>query len=94
MKKTLLLLPLLLCTACIIRHPVNNISMLTDKGATIPTLVGHASSTTWFWTWTTGDSSYETAQKNGGIATVTSITRTTNSLFGLIVVRQVTVRGE
>lgn len=94
MKSLHLLIPLLLCTSCIVQHPVRNISILSDDGDPIPTLVGHASSTTWFWTWTTGDSSIEKAQQNGGITTVNSVTRTTNSFLGFVVHEQVTVRGE
>ena len=94
MKKTLLLIPLLLCAACIARHPVDNVSMIPVEGGPIPTLVGHASATSWFGLWTTGDATLETAQKNGGITTVTSITRTTKSFLGLVVTQQITVRGE
>lgn len=94
MNKALMTLPLLLCASCIVQHPVHNVSMINQEGDPIPTLVGHASSTTWFWTWTTGDSSIEAAQKKGGITTVSSVTRTTNSILGFIVIEQITVRGE
>jgi hypothetical protein len=56
--------------------------------------VGHASATTWFGTWTSGDASIEQAQKNGGITKVSSITRTTNNFLGLVITQQITVRGE
>ncbi len=94
MKKLALLLPLLICTSCIVRHPVRNIPLYSANGEANPTLVGHASSTEWFCLWTSGDSSVEQAQKNGGITTVTSITRTTNSFLGIIVHEQITVRGD
>lgn len=94
MKKASLLIPLLLCSACIARHPVNNVSMIPLEGEPIPTLVGHASATTWFGTWTSGDASIEQAQKNGGITKVSSITRTTNNFLGLVITEQITVRGE
>ncbi len=94
MKSRLLLLPLLFLNSCIVREPVRNVAMADASGAPLPTLVGRASSTTWFWTWTTGDSSVEKARENGGITNVTSMTRTTNSFLGVIVHDSLTVRGD
>ncbi len=93
-KRLLLLLPLLLCISCIAQLPVSNIPAINTEGDPIPTLVGRASSTSWFWLWTTGDSSVEQAKKNGGITNVTSISRATNSFLGIIVHEAITVRGE
>lgn len=94
MKSRLLLLPLLFLTSCIVREPVRNVAMADAGGAPLPTLVGRASSTTWLWTWTTGDSSIEKAKANGGITNVSSMTRTTNSFFGFVVHEALTVRGD
>ena len=94
MKKTaILLFPLLFCVSCIARHPVQNVSVLSPEGEAIPVLVGRATSTTWFWLWTTGDASVEKARDNGGIKEVSSISRTTNSFLGFVVREDTIVRG-
>lgn len=84
----------LLCSACILQPTVSNISEMEEaEKAPIPTLVGKSSSTRWFWFWNTGDDSVELARKNGGINNISSITRTRNSHFGIIVQNITTVRG-
>jgi hypothetical protein len=97
MKKTRLpsLLSLLLCNSCIMQPLVSNISEMEEaEKAPIPTLVGKSSSTRWFWFWNTGDDSVELALKNGGISNISSITKTRNSYFGIVVQNIPTVRGE
>ena len=89
------LLSLLLCTSCIVQPSVSNVSEMEEaENAPIPTLVGKSSSTRWFWLWHTGDDSVELAQKNGGITNISSITRTSNRYFGIVVQNITTVRGE
>ncbi len=84
----------LLCSSCILQPTVNNISEMEEaEKAPIPTLVGKSASTRWFWLWNTGDDSVELARKNGGISNISSITRTCNSYFGIIVQNITTVRG-
>lgn len=94
MKRLLPLLSLLLCSACAMLPQVRNTSLLATEEDAIPTLVGHASSTTWFWLWTTGDASVEKAKENGGIKNITSITQTSDSFLGFIETKETTVRGD
>ena len=97
MKKHLLpsLIFLLLCSSCIMQPSVSNISEMEEaENSPIPTLVGKSSSTRWFWLFHTGDDSVELAQKNGGIRNISSITRTCNRYFGIVVQNITTVRGE
>ena len=97
MRKTLLplLLSLLLCNSCIMQPSVSNISEMEEaENAPIPTRVGKSSSTRWFWLFHTGDDSVELAQNNGGIKNISSITRTCNRYFGIVVQNITTVRGE
>jgi hypothetical protein len=93
MKKFLLLLPLLFCSACLF-HPVRNTDIPNATGGPIPTRVGVSTSTTWFWLWNTGDASIDTAQQNGGITNISSITQATNNYLGFIKRHTTTVRGE
>ncbi len=93
MKRSLLILPLLCCTSCLLQ-PVRNTDMPDSWEGPIPTRVGVATSTTWLWLWDTGDSSVERAQHNGGISQVSSVTKATTSYLGFIKRHTTTVRGE
>lgn len=93
MKKSLLILPLLLCAACQFQ-PVRNTDIPDATGGPIPTRVGVSTATTWFWMWYSGDDSVDTAQQNGGITSISSITRATNNYLGFIKRHTTTVRGE
>ena len=93
MKRLLLLLPLFVCTSCLWKQPVCNTDLPDTVNYPYPTRVGEASSTTWFWMWETGDSSLERAQANGGITSVSSITRSSESFLGFIKRHTTTVRG-
>lgn len=94
MNKSLLLLPLLLCSACIWQQPIRNTDMPDSMDGPIPTRVGVASSATWFWLWDTGDSSVDKARQNGGITQVSSVTKASESYFGIVKRYTTTVRGE
>lgn len=87
------ILPLLLCASCTLPQAVRNTDIPDSTGGPLPTRIGVASSTTWFWVWQTGDSSVPTAQQNGGIEEVSSITKTTNSYLGIVKRHITTVRG-
>lgn len=93
MKRLVLLLPLMMCTACLWQQPVRNTDMPDTVNYPFPTRVGEASSTTWFWIWETGNASLEQAQQNGGITEVSSITRSSDSFLGIIKRYTTTVRG-
>ena len=93
MKTVLLTLPLLLCTSCMLQ-PVRNTDIPDATGGPIPTRVGVSRSTTWFWMWHSGDASVETAQQNGGITTISSVTKATNNYLGIIKRHTTTVRGD
>lgn len=94
MKKFALILPLLLCSACIWQQPVRNTDMPDTTDGPIPTRVGVARSTTWFWLWDTGDASVDKARQNGGISQVSSVTKASVSYLGLVKRHTTTVRGE
>ena len=94
MKKTLLLLPLLLCAACQWQIPVRNTDTPDMDGGPLPTRIGVSTATTWFWLWESGDASVSTAQENGGISSISSVTKATNSYLGIIKRHTTTVRGE
>ena len=93
MKKVLLLLPLIFCTSCLWKQPVQNTDWPDTQESPFPTRIGEASSITWFWMWKTGDASIKQAQDNGGITEVSSITTSTNNYFGIIKRHTTTVRG-
>lgn len=94
MKKLLLLIPLLLHPSCMLQQPVRNTDMPEAGNSPIPTRVGTATGTTWFWLWETGDASVERAQQNGGITKVSSVTRATDSFLGFVKKHTTTVRGD
>ena len=94
MKHSLLILPLLCCTACLWQQPVRNTDMPDSLEGPIPIRVGVATSTTWLWFWDTGDSSTERAQQNGGITRVSSVTKASTSYLGFLKRYTTTVRGE
>ena len=93
MKPYVLILPLLLCTACLWQQPVRNSDTPDTSDYPFPTRVGRATSTTWFWLWESGDSSIEQAKEKGGIVTVSSITTSEQSFLGFIRRTTTTVRG-
>ncbi len=93
MKTVLLALPLLLCTSCMLQ-PVRNTDIPDATGGPIPTRVGVSTATTWFWAWHSGDASVETARQNGGITTISSVTKATNNYLGIIKCHTTTVRGD
>lgn len=94
MNKLLSILPLIFCTACTLQQPVQNTDIPDATGGPIPTRVGVASSVTWFWLWESGDSSVDTAQKNGGITQISSVTKSKKSYLGIIEQHTTTVRGD
>ncbi|MBO5683697.1 MAG: hypothetical protein J6R92_02000 [Akkermansia sp.] len=94
MKHALLLLPIFLCTACLLQQPVRNTDIPDATGGPIPTRIGVSTATTWFWLWDSGDASVDTAQQNGGITNISSITKATNNYMGIIKRHTTTVRGE
>lgn len=94
MKKLPLLIFLLFCPACTLQQPVRNTDMPDSSDGPIPTRVGVATATTWFWLWETGDASVAKAQQNGGIKQVSSVTRSTDDFLGFIRKHTTTVRGE
>lgn len=94
MKRSLLILPLLCCTACLWQQPVRNTDMPDSVDGPIPTRIGVATSTTWLWLWDSGDASIERARQNGGITRISSVTKATTSYLGLMKRHTTTVRGE
>ena len=94
MKKLSLLIPLLLCAACQWQPPVRNTNMPGMDNGPLPTRIGVATSTTWFWLWESGDASVQTAQENGGISSISSVTKATSNYLGIIKHHTTTVRGE
>ncbi len=94
MNKLSLLIPLLLCAACQWQQPVRNTNMPGMDNGPLPTRIGVATSTTWFWLWNSGDSSISTAQQNGGITSVSSVTKATSNYLGIFKHHTTTVRGE
>lgn len=94
MKQKLLLISLLLIPSCMLQQPVRNTDMPDAADSSIPTRVGAASATTWFWLWETGDASVARAQQNGGISRVSSVTKASDSFLGIIKTHTTTVRGE
>lgn len=94
MKKISLLIPLLLCTACQWQLPVRNTDTPGLDSGPLPTRIGVATATTWFWLWETGDASVNTAQENGGISSISSVTKATSNYLGIIKHHTTTVRGE
>lgn len=94
MKRLSHLLPLLFCASCIWQQPVRNTDIPGATDGPIPTRVGVACSTTWFWLWNSGDSSVERAQQNGGISQVSSVTKASTSYLGFVKRYTTTVRGE
>ena len=92
-KKLRLILPLFLCTSCMLQHPVRNTDIPDATGGPIPTRVGESAATTWFWLWKSGDDSVERAKLNGGISEISSVTKASNSFLGFIKKHTTTVRG-
>lgn len=93
-KKFSLLIPLLLCTACQWQPIVRNTDTPDIDSGPLPTRIGVATATTWFWLWESGDASVVTAQNNGGISSISSVTKATNNYLGIIKHHTTTVRGE
>lgn len=94
MNRILLLLPLMLCTSCMLQQPVRNTSLPDVQDAPAPTRVGVSTATTWFWLWQSGDASVARAQENGGISSINSVTKATRSYLGVVQKHTTTVRGE
>ena len=94
MKKISLLIPLLLRAACQWQLPVRNTDTPGLDSGPLPTRIGVATATTWFWLWETGDASVNTAQENGGISSISSVTKATSNYLGIIKHHTTTVRGE
>lgn len=93
MNRFFLLLPLLLCCACM-QQPVRNTALPDKKITPLPTRIGTATEVTWFGIWKFGDASTAIAQKNGGISEISSYTQATNNYFGIYKRQTTTVRGE
>ena len=55
--------------------------------------VGKASTTCYLGLWAEGDASIDTAKKNGGITTVSSVDVSVDSILGIITTYTTTVRG-
>ena len=55
--------------------------------------VGTATSTTYLGLWAEGDASIDTAKKNGGITTVSSVDAKVDSILGIVTTYTTTVRG-
>jgi hypothetical protein len=52
-----------------------------------------ATSTTYLGLWAEGDASIDTAKKNGGITTVSSVDAKVDSILGIVTTYTTTVRG-
>ena len=55
--------------------------------------VGTATSTTYLGLWAEGDASIDTAKRNGGITTVSSVDAKVDSILGIVTTYTTTVRG-
>lgn len=93
MKHLYLCPALLLWCACTPSSIIN--TDLPGKSITpLPTRIGTATKTTWFGLWETGDASTDTAQQNGGITEISSISNASDNYLWIYKRETTTVRGE
>ena len=93
MKHLYLCPALLLWCACTPSSIIN--TDLPGKSITpLPTRIGTATKTTWFGLWETGDASADTAQQNGGITEISSISNASENYLWTYKRETTTVRGE
>ena len=93
MKHLYLIPALMLCSACTPSSIIN--TDLPGKSSNpLPTRIGTATKTTWFGLWETGDASTDTAQQNGGITEISSVSSATDNYLWIYKRETTTVRGE
>ena len=88
---------LAVCATCLIsgcQSPVHNTNVPGSVEGPLPTRVGVARGSTWFWLWDTGAASIEQARQNGGIRNVSSVTTSTRNYLGILKEHTITVRGD
>ena len=81
------------CGAPIIGAAYTDITVPVMATTASASKVGTATSTTYLALWAEGDSSIDTAKKNGGITTVSSVDTKIHSILGIITTHTTTVRG-